>query len=76
MNFSDLENSDNSTIFNNFQFNKYANSLYIKVLIFKIRIEIRPVIVNFTNYEFVCPNELFKLKLTLIQVYAIKFINL
>ena len=25
MNFSDLENSEDSTIFNNFQFNKYAN---------------------------------------------------
>ena len=25
MNFSDLENSDDSTIFNNFQFQKYAN---------------------------------------------------
>ena len=28
MNFSDLENSDGSTIFNNFQFNKYANLIY------------------------------------------------
>ena len=25
MNFADLENSDDSTDFNNFQFNKYAN---------------------------------------------------
>ena len=25
MNFSDLENADNSTIYNNFQLNKYAN---------------------------------------------------
>ena len=25
MNCSDVENSDDSTIFNNFQFNKYAN---------------------------------------------------
>ena len=28
MNFSDLENSDYSTIFNYFQFNKYANLKY------------------------------------------------
>ena len=50
-------------------------NVFIKVLIFKILTEIRPAIVNFENYAFVCPNELFKLKLTLIQVYAIKFNN-
>ena len=50
-------------------------SVFIKVLILKIWTEIRPTIVNFKNYAFVCPNESFKLKLTLIQVYAIKFIN-
>ena len=79
MKFADLENSDDSTIFSNFQFNKYANlicKLFIKVLIFKIWMEIRPAIVNFKNYAFVCPNDLFKLKLTLIHVYSIKFINL
>ena len=46
-------------------------SIFIKVLIFNILTEIRPAIVNFKNYEFVCPNKLFKLKLTLKQVYAI-----
>ena len=77
MNFSDL-NSDDSTLFTNFQFNKYANriSVFIKVLIYKIWTKIKATILNFQNYAFVCPSELFKLKLTLIQVYDIKLINL
>ena len=50
-------------------------SVFIKVLNLKIWTEIWPTIVNFKNYVFVCPNESFKLKLTLLQVYAIKFIN-
>ena len=31
MNFSDLENSDYSTIFNYFQFNKYANLINMQI---------------------------------------------
>ena len=37
-------------------------SVFIKVLILKFWTEIRPTIVNFKNYAFVCPNESFKLK--------------
>ena len=38
-------------------------SVFIKVLIFKTWTEFRLAIVNFINYAFICPNELFKLKL-------------
>ena len=75
MNFSDLENSDDSTIFYYFQFNKYANQRIHKSIDFKNLNGNRPAIVNFKNYAFVCLNKSFKLKLTLIRVYAIKFIN-
>ena len=50
-------------------------SVFTKVLILKIWTEITPNIVNLKNYTFVFPNESFKLKHTLIQVYAIKFTN-
>ena len=49
-------------------------SVSIKVLTLKILTEIIPTIVNLKNLRIFCPNESFKLKLTLIQVYVINLL--